>query len=980
MANPYFNAAYYLANNPDLVAAGVDAETHYRDHGASEAFLGTNTDRKPAEWFDIQYYLSQNPDVAAAVAGNVAAAFDHFTTHGIGEGRVPSAAYDFSDAQWSDYAAANSDLTDAFGITDPYNMTDAQQLALVNHYYQLGWNEDRDADPILPTVGDTYTLTTGADDFTGTALDDVFDAALDDASGSLYGLLGIQTLGGQDKLDGGEGWDVLNAELNATGTTQNPTMTGIEELNLTVMPLPLLGAILPSFGALDLSRADGYREINNVDSRYDLMVDNARVQGEHAPVLGLDGVLGDTTFTVNYDFDEVVSDQQVVANRTGSASSGRVTLDINTMTIGSDPNFINTLSLSVSNGVYLRMINDAAWISNLIIDGTGYLDVRAQGRFNRLETLDSTGYDEGLDIDVSGSHILERVDMGDGDDRVVVHRNAVRNNDEDDNLSVDMGDGDDALAVAHVHNSGHITGLDFTGGVDNVETLEFVHGITQSSWSGGNAVLNLAGFDEALSTIQLDQTFNGNGHRLAIQNSPAELTIDALSHIRDMSLDIDAEALTINGHGVVDLDDLAGTTIRSLDINQTQDTSAPGWMNAVWADLDDSGGNLRNLEHVGITSEGYVSLDMYGAAGAAEIAGVQQVEQFTITGISGLPSARNGDIVFTSTDLDNGVLSVPFSVFGSLRNDQAATDIAAGLTASTDPFTATTPWFDNIVTLTWDDFGEKQPLNVFQENINSGVINVASTVIDWGVEHEDMIPGTGFEALEDIVVDAAWDADVYLEDVYGAFTVDVKAGEDIDLDMENTNVTSATVEAGDHAYVWAYGDTVGAHLLQDITVSAVTTDIYLADDLSSFSTLDLTGVTDYFVVDAASASYNPGALGNYVSYVVGTSSGEIDMAAAREMITFTESVAGVVILDGFVAGNDPTYGDRIDLSELGFTNNGQLVFETGDWDWMTESWTTDALGADVRITDLAGGPEFDGQIVITGVDAADIQAYNMHYA
>src|SRR5690554_5371703 len=97
MANPYFNAAYYLETNQDVLAAGVTldtAEQHYNQHGAFEAFAGGDnitptTLRKPAPWFDIQYYLNSNPDlIPGGVTPDIA--FYHFTTHGIGEGRSPS--------------------------------------------------------------------------------------------------------------------------------------------------------------------------------------------------------------------------------------------------------------------------------------------------------------------------------------------------------------------------------------------------------------------------------------------------------------------------------------------------------------------------------------------------------------------------------------------------------------------------------------------------------------------------------------------------------------------------------------------------------------------------------------------------------------------------------------------------------------------------------------------------------------------------
>lgn len=52
MANPFFDAAFYLAKNPDVAAAGytlATAEQHYNQYGAFEV-------RAANPWFDAKAY------------------------------------------------------------------------------------------------------------------------------------------------------------------------------------------------------------------------------------------------------------------------------------------------------------------------------------------------------------------------------------------------------------------------------------------------------------------------------------------------------------------------------------------------------------------------------------------------------------------------------------------------------------------------------------------------------------------------------------------------------------------------------------------------------------------------------------------------------------------------------------------------------------------------------------------------------------
>lgn len=104
-----FDASYYAAMNPDVVAAlGNQPEAlqlHYETFGkqegrlASKGDLGHSTpDYTPTLYslFDAAYYAQANPDVVAVFGNDPALLFTHFVTSGINEGRNPSSALDIS--------------------------------------------------------------------------------------------------------------------------------------------------------------------------------------------------------------------------------------------------------------------------------------------------------------------------------------------------------------------------------------------------------------------------------------------------------------------------------------------------------------------------------------------------------------------------------------------------------------------------------------------------------------------------------------------------------------------------------------------------------------------------------------------------------------------------------------------------------------------------------------------------------------------
>ena len=108
----FFSSAWYLNNNFDVAAAGVDPFLHYMQFGWHEG-------RDPNPYFDSDWYLSQNPDVADA---NMNPA-QHYWDFGWHEGRDPSAAFstDFYLAAHPDVALAGMNPLEhylAWGITE----------------------------------------------------------------------------------------------------------------------------------------------------------------------------------------------------------------------------------------------------------------------------------------------------------------------------------------------------------------------------------------------------------------------------------------------------------------------------------------------------------------------------------------------------------------------------------------------------------------------------------------------------------------------------------------------------------------------------------------------------------------------------------------------------------------------------------------------------------------------------------------------
>jgi hypothetical protein len=123
MSSSLFDVGYYLKENPDVAAAGLNPLDHYLEFGWKER-------RKTHLLFDSVYYLKNNPDAANADVDPVA----HYLEYGWKEGRNPHPLFDTNH-----YLKTHPDL--AHGAIDP-----------LTHYLEVGWKQGRNPHALFDTA------------------------------------------------------------------------------------------------------------------------------------------------------------------------------------------------------------------------------------------------------------------------------------------------------------------------------------------------------------------------------------------------------------------------------------------------------------------------------------------------------------------------------------------------------------------------------------------------------------------------------------------------------------------------------------------------------------------------------------------------------------------------------------------------------------------------------------------------------------
>lgn len=484
---------------------------------------------------------------------------------------------------------------------------------------------------------------------------------------------------GIDKLDGGEGYDVLNASLNGFSgafDAENPEIANIEQYNLTV-------AADGAYGALDLARANGYEVLHNLNSRGYLDLYNVNVDAAGAaPTIALTNVRGNTA--VSYDTSvSAVAVQNVVASQVGSASNSvNLRVDVIATSAG-----VNTLNLDVSNGVYLNLSRDAQRVENLNITGSGVLQLTTSTDFVNLVSLNSEDYSGDLNLDISGSVTLESAVTGEGDDTLAIHGD---NFVTDNGLNVDFGGGTNQLILTDVENNDDVSNLDFvTNTVTGMNTgaLIFRDRITLAD----DATLDLDGLDD-IETLLFHDVEDSGVSDFTILNSAANLTIDSTwdfeidGAIRgafetldviagdDASFELDGEVdnltdVTVDAGGEADIGVYNAATLVSLAVAAGDDATV--YIDTTFDDED----SLDALETVNVTSTaGDADLEVYGNTNpdGSTLASLTEVN---------VVAAYDADVVMQdisgefALDVQAGLAANPVSGIDNLDADVALSNV-----------------------------------------------------------------------------------------------------------------------------------------------------------------------------------------------------------------------------------------------------------------------------------------------------------------
>ena len=293
---PYEHFVTYGADEEVSPNADFNAEAYYIAKAAQ--FNGV----KPSEVTE-----SQVQEMVKALDDAGLNAWEHYQLYGTAEGVNPSNSFDTS--AYMDAKLAQMQKTDPDYTMAQLEAAFAEAgLSALEHYYLYGQDEGitatavsgdevipaepkPDPDPVVP--GETFDLTTGHDDITGTDGNDVFYAhqQADLISDSR------NTLQSGDKIDGGDGDDVLYADLGA-----NTTLTGSQIITPEIKNVEVLkfraqanangngsNNVADEVGAsIDAERIsagdDGKLQLWSQDSRADLVIEDVRVNSNQVTV------------------------------------------------------------------------------------------------------------------------------------------------------------------------------------------------------------------------------------------------------------------------------------------------------------------------------------------------------------------------------------------------------------------------------------------------------------------------------------------------------------------------------------------------------------------------------------------------------------------------------------------------------------------------------------------------------------------------
>lgn len=488
-------------------------------------------------------------------------------------------------------------------------------------------------------TGQTFTLTTGTDNITGTSGNDTINAS---TGLSADGSTAIATTNALDKIDGGAGTDTLNIENTGGKNTLAGTITNVENLTF-------VGAgNVNNNAAVDVASFSGTVTLSQTD---DTAVSLSNVTGQ---TLALNKVAANTTLTAALGATQTsVTLSNAAAAGAASFSVAGAKLDTvnlttdktaGALTVADTGNTTKTANITAS-GTAAVTVNSTA-LENVKISGAGAVTLTAGTAPSK--TLDASGSTGGVTYAVdlvaqqfTGSSAKDTVQfgattkaqtLGAGDDAVTMNVAALGTGG-----SIDGGEGTDTISLSAANiataTSNATLGAAFQASISNFEKLgvgatgaatvvdaQYIDGITYLVSAGtvgantltvnnmaGNSTFEMTALAAAAVALNLkDNTGTADVMNLKFSatdgfTSTAAITAAGVETLNITTADTDTTAPTtvftapitaaavksvvVAGNVGIDLTGLNATTLTSFDASGVTATGAAGAVTLVTGNL-----------------------------------------------------------------------------------------------------------------------------------------------------------------------------------------------------------------------------------------------------------------------------------------------------------------------------------------------------------------------------------------------------------
>ena len=642
-----------------------------------EHFVQIGADRgyKPNATFDPTYYANAFADLKGK-GFNSADLLYHFLKYGLDEGRTPNA--ELATFNGTAYLAANPDVA-AYVNANLAQFGNSVTNGALAHYVKFGAAEGRAAPGTSVSNGQTFTLTTGTDNFNPTSAiagnkttdgNDTFRAV---TSGELTSA---------DVINGGGGTDTLNATQAAAtaGVTVKPLLTSVEVINLTVNGLAA-AATTASSATLDLGDSTGVTQVWLKDATGTGGISGTGAGGAVTTTfnnlaagvaVGISGgVAGAADGTAAGSIPSLTVGVKDAATNTADA----LTINLKDALAGTvTAANIETITLSNSNTTATASSTIAALtadkLKTLNIDGSGTLTVTAlTGTGATLTNLNIAGSGKNTITTATGTQTaLKTIDASTatGNNTVVISGTAIAN------TTIKMGSGNDTVAfdTAAELNTAKGTEGAITGG-EGKDTIKLGNStanaafdateVAQIAKATGFEVLETAyaGASNTVSVSLVASDFTGISEFVfsGATTGKTGASTGATAGATDSSAAVAVTGVENNDVFVFSANQTGGA---GVSVGNTSDDAAAGAAAATFAAKVDGGANVLNITLKSSATDATAAITLQGAAGVAggastaDNSGKAAVVASEFETVNLVSSGKSADTFTNANKLDGG--------------------------------------------------------------------------------------------------------------------------------------------------------------------------------------------------------------------------------------------------------------------------------------------------------------------------------------